>query len=1094
MLKRPWRQCGGELIWNTRAGIGTIRFHSCTQLVEASASIEVFIVVGVIAMNEPGPLVSIRHSAVPGRVRLSVFGLFRNPERGPEVEREVAKIEGVVGASANPLTGNALVLFNPSILNLANLVAAVETALRGRNGHAKTGAAKAAGERQRDKGLFPRAQLNGTSPRRVPRAAMPALELHQSDDIWHSTGAADVIKMLSADPRYGLHASEVEARVHRYGANLLPEPEEPSLLRLLADQFLNAPAALLAVGAALSFGTGALLDALLIGSVLVVNAAIGAATERTGRRAIAALRRSMPIPARVLRSGEARLAQAAELVPGDTVLLQTGDPVPADARLIEVQRLQVEESALTGEPHPVVKSVEAVDGGAALADRHSMVFRGTTVVGGHAKAVVVATGSDTVIGALRILAAGSAPPPTPMERDMDRIGRQLAVATTGIIVGVMGLGILRGVGLIPSLTSAIALGIAAVPEALPALATTVLSLSSGRMRKRGTLVRSLPAAEALGSVTVVCADKTGTLTENRMAVGEVRVNGQAINVTGGPLSSVGEFKVGHRRIDPEKDAALSELLRIGVLCSDAEVAEFRNGEFVIDGSPTEGALLVMAHKAGMDTDGLRTQFPRIDRRDRGDGRRRMITVHRGDDSLVALLKGAPEELLEACDRVFLDGVLVAMTPQRRVSLARRNSEMAAKAMRVLAFASKRLPDSYEEDDLLHGFTWCGLVGLKDPVRSAAPEAVRTLWKAGIRTVMITGDQPATAVAVAKELGLGNGEPLRVLEAADLASMDPGLLSSLVSQVDVFARVSPEAKLTIVRALQANGEIVAMTGDGVNDAPALRAADVGVAMGERGSELARELADVVLSTDDLSKMAEAIEEGRLVRANIRRSLHYLLGTNASEVWAVSAAVLVGLPSPLTAGQLLWINLVSDLFPVIGLAMEPRDPDLMDQPPCDPAEPVLPAKLQRRMLGESAVIGGGALLSYGIGLARYGAGPVAQTMAFWSLSTSQLMHVFLARAGSKPALRYERSIPLPLAVGLGISALLQLGAMFVPPLRAMLGCVPLGFGDALTSILTAGATFGAIEGQRLLSSAVPDRPQLEAPRITDREGHQDYPPGQ
>ncbi len=1033
----------------------------------------------------PDPTVAVRHCDVPGRVRLSVAGLFRNPQRKLEMEQAVGRITGVSRVSANPLTGSVLVFYDPSVLELSGLVASVEVMLSGPNGHSHGPNGHSAGPNGKMAGAGLRVAAVGPdlAPGRVPGDgdAGPSTEgvpaqrcgvavvagLPQAESAWHSSPVQAVVSTLSADPCDGLGLAEVDERVRRYGANRLPEPEEPSALKLFAGQFLNAPAALLAVGAALSLAAGGVVDALLVGGVLMTNAVIGTATERTGRRAIAALRKSMPVPARVVRAGEQRLVEASELVPGDTLLLQPGDPVPADARLIHVQRLQVEESALTGEPHPVLKSADPVDPLSPLADRYSMVYRGTTVVGGSGKAVVVATGSDTVIGGLRVLAAESTPPPTPMERSLDRMGRQLAVATTGIICGVMALSVLRGVGLIPSMTSAIALGVAAVPEALPALATSVLSLSSGRMRKRGTLIRSLPAAEALGAVTVVCADKTGTLTENRMAVGEVRVDGRSILVTGHPLSPIGEFWAGRRRVYPGRNEALEELLRIGLLCSDAEVTGVRDGHFRIDGSPTEGALLVMAYKAGIDPDELRAQFPRVDRRDRGDGRRRMITVHRGEGSLVALLKGAPEELLAACDRIYVDGVPSPMTSQRRSRLVQRSQEMAAHGMRVLGFASKRLREGYGEADLIEGFTWCGLVGLRDPVRSAAPQAVRTLRGAGIRTIMITGDHPATAVAVARELGLGNGEPLRVMEAAELATAEPEQLGTAVGRVDVFARVPPEAKLSIVRALQANGEIVAMTGDGINDGPALRAADVGVAMGERGTELARELADVVLSTDDLSKMAEAIEEGRLVRANIRRALHFLLGTNASEVWTVAGAAVVGLPTPFTAGQLLWINLVSDLFPVMGLAMEPRDPDLMHRPPADPAEPVLPGSLQRRMLGESAVMGAGSLLSYAIGISRNGVGPVAQTMAFWSLSASQLMHVFLARSGEKPATTYGRSIPWPLAAGFGISALLQLAAMFVPPIRGILGCAPLSLADAAAALLTSVAACGAIEAQRLLA---------------------------
>jgi P-type Ca2+ transporter type 2C len=1026
-------------------------------------------------------MITIKHFAVPGRLRLSVAGLMGDPSRKQGVEQALSALDGVSDVSANPLTGNVLIRYDPSDWTIATFVDSAELALNGGNGHVRDHLASEPVE------VSPTREApdqNGEETATLappPRDGvfLPEPEQATAGPSWHTLAATEVVDRLGGDADLGLDPGEAAARRRRFGPNRLPEPEEPSLWQLVAGQFLNAPAALLGVGAILSLGTGAILDAALIGGVLAINATIGAVSERTGHRAIAALRRSVPIQARVVRGGATETLDADDVVPGDILQLLPNEPVPADARVLEANRLLVEESALTGESHPVDKSSEPVDPHVPLADRLCMVYRGTTVVGGRGKAVAVATGGQTVIGELRVLAAQATAPPTPLERDMDGMGRQIAIATTAIIGGVMGLGLLRGIGLVPALSTAIALGISAVPEALPALATTTLSLSSGRMRERGTLIRSLSAAEALGSVTVVCADKTGTLTENRMAVGEIRTNGRAIRVSGPPLSAEGSFHHGLRLLQPDHDAALAELLRTCALCSDAEVVDGEDMRPSVDGSPTEGALLALALKAGMDVRDLRQRFPRVDHRDRSDGRRHMVTIHRGPEGLVALAKGAPDELLDLADRVLVEGMPASMSRQRRAALARRNAEMAGRAMRILAFATKDLQEGYGEGDLTGGFTWCGMVGLVDPIRPAAAEAVRVLRGAGIRTVMITGDQAATAKAVARELGLERDGEIHILEAGDLSSLDRERLRGLVSQAELFTRVPPEMKLAIVRALQANGEIVAMTGDGVNDAPALRAADVGVAMGERGTELARELADVVLSTDDLSKMVEAVEEGRLVRANIRRALHYLLGTNATEVWAVGTAAIVGLPMPLTPAHLLWVNLVSDLFPVIGLAMEPRDPDLLKQPPSDPAEPVLPAPLQRRMLGESAVIAAGSMAAYLVGLSRYGPGPVAQTMAFSSLVAGQLLFVPLARAGIRPATRYDRSISRPAAVGLGISALLQVGALFFPPLRAILGSAPLGLTDGLTAFLTAAASVAAIEIQRIASDAG-NRRQLPAGR--------------
>ena len=1026
--------------------------------------------------GELPPGLSIRHSAVPGRLRLGVAGLRRHPERQREVEDAFAIVDGVRSVQASPLTGNVLVLYDPAqcsvstILRSAAEVPRREPTQGGPHGRAP-GTVEGPSEHERaDPAAWSRTPDAERGWRSTPKwaAARRPLPAATPPPAWHALSAHEVARLLDTDPERGLAPGDAQARLRRVGPNRLPEPREPSLVRLVVRQFLNAPTLLLGAGAVVSLATGAVVDALLIGGVLLANAAIGTTTERSSQRAIAALRRAVPIRARVIRGGTPELVNADQLVPGDAIQLLPGDPVPADARLWEAHRLQVEESALTGEPHPVEKSPDPVEESAALADRHSVVYRGTTVTSGRGRAIVVGTGGRTAIGALRALAAEAVSPPPPLTRDLDRLGRQLAFAAAGVSLGLAGLSIIRCQSLSSSLGTAVALGVAAIPEGLPTTATTVLALGSGRMRQKGTLIRSLNAAEALGSVTVVCADKTGTITENRMAVRELRVDDQVIQVTGPALSTVGDLYRKGQRLRVGDDPALDQLLKIGVLCSDAEIAALRDGDVSIDGSSTEGALLVVALKAGIDVDDLRQSLPRIDRRDRGDGRRYMITIHRGADGLVALAKGAPDEILEICDAAVREGGTVPLDEAVRAALQEQNADMAGRAMRVLAFARKSLADGYQETDLYAGFTWCGLAGMTDPIRPAAPQAVRTLRRAGIRTVMITGDQAGTASAVARELGLADGGPLHILEAGDLAAIDPEVLRGLVRHTEVFARIPPETKLAIVRALQANNEIVAMTGDGVNDAPALRAADVGVAMGQRGTELARELADVVLSTDDFSRVVDAVEEGRLVRANVRRVLHYLLSTNASEVWAVAAAVAAGLPPPLTAGQLLWLNLISDLTPALGLAMEPHDPDLMRQPPRDPREPIIPSRLQRRILGESAAMAAGSLAAYALGILRHRPGPVAQTMAFWSLATSQLLLVPLARAGATPATRYERPVRRPLVVGVGISTLLQLGVLLVGSLRGLLGCTPLGPVDTLLSLVAAVTPVAAIEAQRLLGS--------------------------
>jgi P-type Ca2+ transporter type 2C len=1014
-------------------------------------------------------------SATPGRLRLAVHGLHRRPDREAIVADALVAVPGVRVASASAPTGTALVLYDPSSERLPALLARLQSAVQARlaargvddTDHASEDSGRQSALRPLTTDLQP--------PLRNPWAR----------------SAPEVLRQLDVEPAHGLTADEVAERRARWGTNRLAEPADPPLLGLFADQFKNAPSALLAAGTVLSLATGALVEAALIAGVLVVNAAIGTATERSGQRAIKALRRGISVPARVRRDGVEQVVEADELVPGDVILLRPGDPVPADARLVSAERLRVEESALTGESQPVAKHLAACAARTPLADRTCMVHRGTTVAGGHGAAVVVATGDQTAYGALRLLAVTAEPPPTPLERDLAALGRTVAFGATAVCGAVLGLSLLRGAALVPALTTAIGLGVAAIPEALPTIATTVLAFGSGRMRRKGTLIRTLSAAEALGSVTHVCADKTGTLTENRMAVRELYVEGRTVTLAGAALASSGTFTADGQPLAPLVWPALREALTIGALCSDAELlapaaastpagptnrvptslgarhsALGAGSALAFDGSPTEGALLVAAAKAGLDVAALQATHPVRDRRDRNESRRYMLTVHRRAGRLVALVKGSPEAVLALCDRVAAGDETVPLTAAQRAALDRRNTNMAGRAMRVLGFAARELPDAYESADLQQGFTWYSLAGLADPIRPQVPAAIRALHRAGIRTIMITGDQAPTAVAIARELGLSRRGALDVLEAHELAALPPDVLRERVREVGIFARIPPEMKLAVVRALQANGKIVAMTGDGVNDAPALRAADVGVAMGEQGTELARELADVVLSTDDFSQMVDAVEEGRLVRANVQRVLHYLLTTNASEVWTVLAATALGLSTPLNALQLLWLNVVTDVAPAFALAVEPRDPALMAQPPRDPKESIVARPFLARIVGESLPMALAALAVYGIGLRRYGPGPAAQTMAFATLVGSQLLHAPLARVGHRPATLGAHAPNRWLLGALGVSGALQLAALFVPPLRLALGGAALRLADLGIALAGALVAVGTLEAERVV----------------------------
>jgi Ca2+-transporting ATPase len=679
------------------------------------------------------------------------------------------------------------------------------------------------------------------------------------------------------------------------------------------------------------------------------------------------------------------------------------------------------------------------------------------------------------------MAAEAESPPTPMERELSRLGRMLAISVTAITVGVTILSIWRGATLLQALQVSISLGVAAIPEGLTALATSVLALASGRLRRQGTLIRTLGAAEALGAVTVVCADKTGTITENRMAAAEMYADG--IRLVARVQDGRTLFVADDVRIEEGTRRVIEQALMVGVLCTDAQAWPDGGEHIRLAGSATECALLEAAWWEQIEPWKLQNNHPRHHVRYRAEGRRYMVTVHEIQGENVALMKGSPEEVLGLCRDVLCSDGLHPLDRGERAEIGRVNADMAGRAMRVLALARRSVPPESADEELDRGYTFLGLIGLVDPVRPSAASSVAALRRAGIRTVMITGDQALTAMAVAREIGLADGETLRVLEAGDLADLGPDAMRALVRDVHVFARISPEMKLAIVKALQANGEVVAMSGDGVNDGPALRAADVGIAMGERGTELARELADVVLAHDDLSLIVAAVEEGRLVRANVRRVLHYLLATNMSEVALVASSVALGWGDPLTPMQLLWLNLVTDLAPGLGLAVEPRDGDLMDRPPEDPRKPVVPTAELRLMGFESTVIAVAALGAFRIALSRWGPGPLAGSVVFGALMTAQLLHVQLARAGHQPVMGIPRPPNNALRAGVGASMALQSAAIFSGPTSVMLGGVPLSGGALWLALAAGNLPVAAIETFRQVRHRYPSllsrRPMVELP---------------
>ncbi|MCU0936052.1 MAG: cation-transporting P-type ATPase [Gammaproteobacteria bacterium] len=1020
----------------------------------------------------PGSVrVRVVHDALPGRVRLRVFGLKRCGPLGEHIEAHLGLLPGVLRVEASPLTGNVLVLCGNG-LGAAALAAAVESVLPPptppRTPIARSAQAAAPAPWEGWSRWLRPASPPGPSVG-MPSASSPSRPgpRESADDAppWHSLSAVEAVARLGTSESRGLSGAEAAARLARHGPNALPRPERRSAAEMLLEQVATVPVGLLGVSAVVAVATGGLADAVVILGVVGINAAIGYFTEQQSERTIAALDNNAPAAATVVRDGVACRLPPEALVPGDLVPLQPGVRVPADARLVESSRLSVDESALTGESLPVDKSASlAVPAETPLADRRSMVYGGTVVTGGSGLAVIVVTGPRTQVGQIQTLAGLARPPETPMEQQLDRMGTQLALLSGAVCGLVMGIGVLRGLAWVQMLKSAISLAVAAVPEGLPTVATTTLALGIREMHRKKVLIRHLDAVEALGSVQVLCLDKTGTLTRNRMAVVTVRTASRDYAVCEERILADGVA------VRPDESPELGDLLEAVVLCSTAEA----NGTASIpnaDGTPTEAALLRLAMGAGVDVPALRSAHPIAETRFRSEARPFMVTVHTnpGGERRVAM-KGSPSEVLARCSAVRLEGRTLPLTEALRERVVAANEAMAGDALRVLGVASGRVHRAEDADE--SGLVWLGLVGMTDPIRPGMGWLLGQFHRAGVRTVMITGDQTATAYAVARQLDLAGGMPLEILDSASLERIEPDLLSGMVRQVHVFARVSPAHKLRIVQALQQAGLVVAMTGDGINDGPALRAADIGVAMGGSGTDAARSVADVVLEDDNLHTMVIAVRQGRTTYNNIRKAVRFLLATNFSEIELMLLAVTLGLGQPLNAMQLLWVNLVSDIFPGLALALEPWEPGVMDRPPRDPGRPVLDRGDLLRLGRESAVITAGALASYLYALARYGAGPQAATQAFTTLTVGELLHALACRSEDHSLL--DRASLQPngwLELALAGSLLAQVLTVTLPPLRRLLGTTPLGPLDAVVAAVGAVLPLLFNESVKMATRTVP-----------------------
>lgn len=866
---------------------------------------------------------------------------------------------------------------------------------------------------------------------------------------WHTLPVEEVARALQSDPARGLTGEEATRRLDQYGPNVLAEVKGRSLLSILLDQFKSLIVALLIAATILAFVMGENVEAVAILVVIVLNAAVGFLTEWRAEQALTALQRQAVPTAHVLRNKQEHQIPAAELVPGDVILVEAGSRVPADGRVIEGVRLQVEEAALTGESHAVTKTVETVpDENAALGDRRNMLYLGTAVSDGRGRLLVTGTGAGTEVGRIGTLIEEAGTQETPLERKLAQLGYALVGLVLVLCAVIVLAGWLRGNSLLLMLEVGISLAIAAVPEGLPAVSTMTLAIGMQRMARMGALIRRLPAVETLGSTTVICTDKTGTLTKNEMTVQAVHFGERHIDVSGTGYAMSGEFHEGGKTVNADADAQLKLALRAGALCNDATI-ELTAGGAKILGDPTEGALLVVAAKAGMKENQLERDFPRVGEVPFSSETKRMTTVHRTPDGrTVAYVKGAPAVVTEVSVSLLSGDGVRPMVPEDRQQALANNEEMARRALRVLGLAYKDLPANYRDEDLADKLVFVGLVGMLDPLREEAKAAIETCRQAGIRTVMITGDQEATAAEIGRQLGLDTdprGHSMRTKHGRELAGLDAEGWRRVATDVGVFARVSPEHKLRIVEAFQAGGEVVAMTGDGVNDAPALKKADIGVAMGIKGTEVAKEAAAMVITDDNFITIVGAVEQGRIIYSNILRFVHYLFSCNSAEIMVVFVALMIGWPLPLAALQILWLNMITDVFPAMALALEPSSPDAMKRPPRDPREPLMTPRFVWLIAWQGLLLSGTALFAFHIGMHWYGEKGAglrhATTLSFMTLALAQVFHAFNARSPIRSAFTARLFTNGWLWAAVAVCVLLQLAAVYWPFLHGVLHTTPL-----------------------------------------------------
>jgi magnesium-transporting ATPase (P-type) len=896
---------------------------------------------------------------------------------------------------------------------------------------------------------------------------------------WHSESAAEVARKLEVDPETGLSAAEARQRLERYGPNRLPEEERESAFVRFLKQFHNVLIYILLIAAVFTAFLGEWIDTGVILAVVVVNAIIGFVQEGKAEHALESIRKMLSLEATVLRDGRRRRISAEELVPGDLVLLEGGDRVPADLRIFTARNARAEEAALTGESQPVSKSAEPVAEDALLGDRRSLAFSGTMVTSGQLRGIVIATGEKTEIGRIGEMVARVEKLTTPLLQKIDQFGKQLSIAILLLAALLFAFGwFYRGYTLNELFLIVVSFAVAAIPEGLPAILTITLALGVQRMAQRNAIIRRLPAVETLGSVTTICSDKTGTLTRNEMMAGRVVTAAEVTEVTGAGYRPDGSFQVDGEERQVRGDPVLEELVRGGVLCNDAEFTEEESGETKLQGDPTEGALLVLGMKAGLEPREVARAYRRVDAIPFESENRFMATLHEHPDGgRLIYVKGAPERILEMCDAARGeqgDGEL------RHEAWEERISAVAADGFRMLAVGVREVEkdkDTLRASDL-EGVTLLGAVGLIDPPRPEAIEAVAKCRRTGIRVKMITGDHALTALSIGAQMGIGDGTS--ALTGADLEGTSDERLVELIDEHDVIARSSPEHKLRLVRALQARGDVTAMTGDGVNDAPALKQADIGVAMGIKGSEAAKSASEMVLADDNFASIEHAVEEGRTVYDNLKKTILFILPTNGAEsLMVISAVAFAYAELPITPVQILWVNMITAVTLALALAFEPTEPGIMERPPRRRDEAILSGYLLWRIALVSVIVSAAAQYLFLEELAAGASPELARTAAVNALVAGQLFYLFNCRYIMRPSYGLRRLVSNRAAL-IAVALLIVFQGIFtyVPIFQTWFGTQGLEAEDWLWVLAVGAAVFVIVEIEKAVVRRIRARGERQA----------------